>query len=61
MVNGWLYKKYDSRMSYGHELAKFKWIPGKKAEEGAFQGQQLLSNSTPANVPPGLISSAAGT
>ena len=35
LVNGWLYKKYDSRMSYGHELAKFKWIPGKKAEEGA--------------------------
>jgi hypothetical protein len=34
LVNGWLYKKYDSRMSYGHELAKFKWIPGKKAEEG---------------------------
>jgi hypothetical protein len=34
LVNGWLYKKYDSRMSYGHELAKFKWIPGKKADEG---------------------------
>ena len=34
LVNGWLYTKYESRMSYGHELAKFKWTPGKKAEEG---------------------------
>tara|TARA_R110000751_G_scaffold61881_1_gene128186 strand:+ start:2053 stop:3714 length:1662 start_codon:yes stop_codon:yes gene_type:complete len=29
LVNGWLYTKYDSRRSYGHEIASFKWTPGK--------------------------------
>ena len=27
LVNGWVYTKYDVRMSYGHEIAKFKWVP----------------------------------
>ena len=26
IVNGWVYTKYDVRKSYGHEIAKFKWI-----------------------------------
>ena len=24
---GWLYDKYESKQSYGHEIAKFRWIP----------------------------------
>ena len=24
---GWLYDKYESKKSYGHEIAKFRWIP----------------------------------
>tara|TARA_R110000751_G_scaffold35335_2_gene86870 strand:+ start:603 stop:2234 length:1632 start_codon:yes stop_codon:yes gene_type:complete len=28
LVNGWKYTKYESRKSYGHEIASFKWIPG---------------------------------
>jgi hypothetical protein len=24
---GWLYDKYESKESYGHEIAKFRWIP----------------------------------
>ena len=24
---GWLYDKYESKRSYGHEIAKFRWIP----------------------------------
>ena len=27
IVNGWKYTKYDVRKSFGHEIAKFKWIP----------------------------------
>jgi hypothetical protein len=27
IVNGWKYTKYDIRKSFGHEIAKFKWIP----------------------------------
>lgn len=27
VVRGWKYTKYNSRMSFGHEIAKFKWIP----------------------------------
>ena len=27
VVRGWVYTKYNSRMSFGHEIAKFKWIP----------------------------------
>ncbi|RZD54472.1 MAG: hypothetical protein CXT67_00215 [Methanobacteriota archaeon] len=30
LVNGWKYTKYESRKSFGHEIAKFKWIPGKE-------------------------------
>ena len=30
LVNGWKYTKYESKMSYGHEIASFKWVPGKK-------------------------------
>lgn len=29
LVNGWKWTKYASRMSYGYEIAKFKWVPGK--------------------------------
>ena len=25
IVNGWVYSKYEKKMSYGHEIAKFKW------------------------------------
>ena len=27
IVNGWKYTKYESRKSFGHEIAKFKWLP----------------------------------
>jgi len=33
LVNGWKWTKYQSRMSYGYEIAKFKWIPGKENDE----------------------------
>ena len=29
LVNGWKWTKYDSRTSYGYEIAKFRWVPGK--------------------------------
>jgi len=28
LVNGWKWTKFNSRMSYGYEIANFKWIPG---------------------------------
>ena len=28
LVNGWKWTKYGSRMSYGYEIANFKWVPG---------------------------------
>lgn len=30
--NGWKWTKYESRQSYGYEIAKFKWTPGKVNE-----------------------------
>ena len=33
LVNGWKWTKYQSRMSYGYEIAKFKWVPGKVNDE----------------------------
>lgn len=33
LVNGWKWTKYNSRMSYGYEIAKFKWIPGKDNDD----------------------------
>jgi hypothetical protein len=30
LVNGWKWTKYGSRMSYGYEIANFKWVPGKE-------------------------------
>ena len=27
VVQGWNYTKYESRKSFGHEIAKFKWVP----------------------------------
>ena len=28
LVNGWKWTKFNSRVSYGYEIAQFKWIPG---------------------------------
>lgn len=28
LVNGWKWTKFNSRMSYGYEIAQFKWVPG---------------------------------
>ena len=33
LVNGWKWTKYQSRRSYGYEIAKFKWVPGKVNDE----------------------------
>ena len=33
LVNGWKWTKYQSRRSYGYEIAKFKWVPGKENDE----------------------------
>ena len=33
LVNGWKWTKYDSKKSYGHEIAKFKWVPGMVNED----------------------------
>tara|TARA_B100001094_G_scaffold329920_1_gene393847 strand:+ start:7386 stop:9134 length:1749 start_codon:yes stop_codon:yes gene_type:complete len=33
LVNGWKWTKYQSRKSYGYEIAKFKWIPGKENKD----------------------------
>jgi hypothetical protein len=33
LVNGWKWTKYQSRHSYGYEIAKFKWVPGKENDE----------------------------
>ena len=30
LVNGWKWTKYGSRMSYGYEIANFKWVPGRE-------------------------------
>lgn len=32
IVNGWKYTKYQSRKSFGHEIAKFKWLPADKED-----------------------------
>lgn len=33
LVNGWKWTKYNSRTSYGYEIANFKWVPGKVNDE----------------------------
>lgn len=33
LVNGWKWTKYDSTKSYGFEIAKFKWTPGRVNEK----------------------------
>ena len=36
IVNGWRYEKYDVRKSFGHEIAKFRWVSQNKEDETTY-------------------------
>jgi hypothetical protein len=37
IVNGWKYTKYASRKSFGHEVAKFKWLPADELDTTTYR------------------------
>ena len=49
IVNGWKYTKYESRKSFGHEIAKFKWLPADKEDTTTYvvtvKGNSYYSDS----------------
>jgi len=56
LVNGWKWTKYDSKKSYGHEIAKFKWVPGmanEKYDESIHTSGEgnALTHTTPPALP----------
>jgi hypothetical protein len=52
LVNGWKWTKYNSRKSYGFEIAQFKWIPGEVNDdynEDIHKSVQQVGDSTITN------------
>jgi len=55
LVNGWKWTKYDSKQSYGFEIAKFKWIPGKANEKYVeAQHKSGVGNESVYTTPPAI-------